>query len=274
VCTHFLPVEALSPVRGMGRLAVPLTCVITDFAAHPFWVYPHVDRYFVASDRVADELAGHGVDRARIEVSGIPIEPRFGMAIGREAARRRVGADPAAPLVLVMGGGSGVGPLAALAEHLAGLPSAPHVIVACGTNVRLRAQVQALAAARSGQVRALGYTNDVDALLEACDLVVSKAGGLTCSEALVKGAPLVIFRPTPGQEDANADFLAERGAAVRAASLDEVAAAVERWLADPAARKRAAEAGLAIARPRAAETIAARVLADAAAAGGPGRAAS
>jgi len=268
VCTHFLPVEALSPVRGRGRLHVPLYCVITDFTAHPFWAFPHVDRYFVGSEKVAAELAAHGVERARIEVTGIPIEPRFAHPIGREAARRRLGVDPAAPVVLVMGGGSGVGPLAALAERLAALPPAPVVVVVCGTNVRLRAQIAALPAARAGRIQALGYATDVDALLEACDVVVSKAGGLTCAEALVKRTPLVIFRPTPGQEVANAEFLEAGGAAARAGSIDEVAAQVERWLADPSARERAREAAGRLAKPQAAETIARRVLEGARAAEG------
>jgi len=248
--------------------------VITDFAAHPFWVFPHVDRYFVASDRVADELAGHGVERERIEVTGIPVEPRFATRIGREAARRRLGLASQGPVVLVMGGGSGVGPLAALAERIAKLTAAPRVVVVCGTNRALRRQVSALPAARAGDVVALGYTAEVDALLEACDVLVSKAGGLTCSEALVKQAPLVVFRPTPGQEVANADYLVERGAAVRAASIDEVATSVERWLGDPAALERARAAATAIAKPDAAEIIAARVLGDARqAAGRAGRAA-
>ena len=260
VCTHFLPVEALSPVRGRGRLRVPLYCVITDFTAHPVWVFPHVDRYFVGSDQVAEELAGHGVERGRIEVTGIPVAPRFARPIGREAARRRLGLEPAGPLVVVMGGGSGVGPLAELAERLATLPQAPGVVVVCGTNARLREQIAKLPASRAGRIQALGYTTEVDALLEACDVVVSKAGGLTCAEALVKRAPLVIFRPTPGQEVANAEFLEAAGAAVGAGSIDEVAARVEHWLADPAARERAREAAGRLAKPLAAETIARRVL--------------
>src|SRR5256714_5350914 len=87
VCTHFLPVEALYPIRGRGRLDVPLHVVITDFTAHPLWAYPHVDRYFVASDQVADELAGHGVPRDRIEETGIPADPRFAEWHGTEPRR-------------------------------------------------------------------------------------------------------------------------------------------------------------------------------------------
>jgi processive 1,2-diacylglycerol beta-glucosyltransferase len=244
--------------------------VITDFAAHPFWVFPHVDRYFVATGAVADELAGHGVPPGRIEVTGIPVDPRFARRIGREAARARFGLDPSRPMVLVMGGGSGVGPLGELAERLAGLAADAQVLVVCGTNARLRDEIDALPAGRTGRIRTLGFTHEVDVLLEACDAGVGKAGGLTCSEALIKRAPLVVFRPTPGQEVRNAQFLAAAGAAVLAESVDEVAATVARWLAEPEARERVREAQARIARPDAAEAIARRVLADVRAAAGPG----
>jgi processive 1,2-diacylglycerol beta-glucosyltransferase len=262
VCTHFLPVEALSPRRGRGSLRVPLFCVITDFAAHPFWAFPHVDRYFVASDEVALELSEQGVPRERIEVTGIPVDPRFATAVGREAARQRLGLDPERPVVLLMGGGSGVGPLAELAERLLGLPARPQVVVVCGSNERLRARLGALARARNApsDLVALGFSRDVDVLLEACDLLVGKAGGLTCSEALIKGAPLVIFKPTPGQEVRNAEYLERRGAAVHADDVSDVEATVRRWLDDPVEIARRREAALRLAKPHAAETIARRVL--------------
>jgi processive 1,2-diacylglycerol beta-glucosyltransferase len=260
VCTHFLPVEALSPARARGRLNAALYCVITDFTAHPFWAFQHVDRYFVASDQVAAELAGHGVPRDRIQVTGIPVHPRFARRIGRAEARARLGVEGEGPLVLVMGGGHGVGPLSELAERLAGLPQAPQVVVVCGTNARLRSRVSALPSAQRGRVRAIGFTTDVDAWFEACDVVVSKAGGLTCSEALVKGTPMVVFRPTPGQEVKNAEFLERAGTARHAESVDEVAATVKRWLADPDLRRRVRQAAARAAAPHAAETIAERVL--------------
>jgi processive 1,2-diacylglycerol beta-glucosyltransferase len=264
VCTHFLPVEVLSPRRGGGQLRVPLFCVITDFTAHPFWAFPHVDRYFVASDQVADELHHHGVPTARIEVTGIPVESRFSVPIGREAARARCGLDPARPAVLVMGGGAGVGPLAELAQRLAALPAAPQVTVVCGTNAALQREVARLPAARDGRVTPLGYTREVDALLESCDVAVSKAGGLTCSEALIKRTPLVFFRPTPGQEVRNAEFLVRGGAAVHAETIGDVESAVSRLLGDPRARQAAREACGRLAHPDAAAVIASRVLSAAA----------
>jgi processive 1,2-diacylglycerol beta-glucosyltransferase len=241
VCTHFLPVEALSHRRGGGHLNVPLFCVITDFVAHPFWAFPHVDRYFVANDEVAAQLAGHGVSYERIEVTGIPVDPRFSRSIGREAARDRLSLSHTRPVVVVMGGGSGVGPLAELAQRVAALPSRPQVVVVCGTNARLHA-------------------HEVDLWLEACDLLVGKAGGLTCAEALVKGVPIVVFRPTPGQEVRNAEYLERHGAGLHADSADEVEATVGSWLAHPDELQRRRQAARALGRPHAAETIAADVL--------------
>jgi processive 1,2-diacylglycerol beta-glucosyltransferase len=262
ICTHFLPVEALSPRRGGGRLRVPLYCVITDFAAHPFWAFPHVDRYFVASPELASELAGLGVPSERIEVTGIPVDPKFARTIGRAAARERLGLDPERPVVLVMGGGSGVGPLAEVAVRLSSLVTRPAVLVMCGMNRRLRAKIEALPEARAGAIRALGFTRDVDVLFEACDLAVGKAGGLTCAEALAKGIPLVIFKPTPGQEVRNARYLEAAGAAFHADSDVQVEEVVGRLLADAGARAQMRESASRIATPHAAETIARRVLAD------------
>jgi processive 1,2-diacylglycerol beta-glucosyltransferase len=260
VCTHFLPVEALSPRRGQGRMRLPLYVVITDFTAHPMWAYPHVDRYFVASDEVAEELHGHGVPRERIEVTGIPVDPRFNASIGRDEARRTFRLATDSPVVLVMGGGAGVGPMGDLARRLVTLPSKPQVVVACGTNRRLCADIEALAELHPGRVRPLGFSNEIGTLFEAADVVVSKAGGLTCAEALIKHVPLVVFRPTPGQEVRNARYLEAGGAAVHADSVENVATTVERWLSDPAARERVRENAARLARPHAAEIIARRVL--------------
>ena len=261
VCTHFLPIEALAPRRGAGRLRAPLYCVITDFTAHPMWAYPHVDRYFVASDQVAEELHAHGVPRERIEVTGIPVDPRFAVIHGRDQARAHFGLDPRRPVVLVMGGGSGVGPMAELAQKLGALAIEPQVVVVCGTNARMLRDVRALESQTGGRVRALGFTHEVDLLLEAADVVVSKAGGLTCSEALIKRTPLVVFRPTPGQEVANANYLESGGAAVHATSVSDVASTVSGWLADPAKRELVRENAGRLAKPNAAADIARRVFA-------------
>ncbi len=266
VCTHFLPLEALAPRRRRGLLACPLYSVITDFTAHPFWAIDGIDGTFVATIAVREELASWGVPWERIVVSGIPIDPRFSHGpLDRAESRAQFQLAPRAPTVLLMGGGNGVGPIAAMAEKLLQLPSAPQLLVVCGKNARLRMRMRAVADLAPGRVRVLGYTDQVPALLSAADVLVTKAGGLTCSESLAMQTPLVIFRPTPGQEERNSLALSVAGAAVRARTFEQVLSSVERILAHPPLAASMREACRLLARPHAAADIARRVLAP----GGP-----
>jgi processive 1,2-diacylglycerol beta-glucosyltransferase len=261
VCTHFLPLEALAPRRRRGQLACPLYSVITDFTAHPFWAIDGIDLSFVATAAVREELASWGVAWERIAVTGIPIDPRFSHGpLDRLETRAQFQLAPARPTVLLMGGGNGVGPIATLAERLLDLPSSPQLLVVCGKNARLRMRMRAIGDLAPGRVRALGYTDQVPALLSAADVIVTKAGGLTCSESLAMQTPMVVFRPTPGQEERNSLALSVAGAAVRARTFEQVLSSVERILAHPPLAASMREACRMLARPHAARDIARRVL--------------
>ena len=262
VCTHFLPLEALAPRRRRGALAAPLSCVITDFTAHPFWAIEGIDRSFVATAAVREELASWGVAWERIAVTGIPIDPRFSQGpLDRTEARTHLQTAPDRPTVLLMGGGNGVGPLASLAEQLVHLPAAPQLLVVCGRNARLRMRMRAVAESAPGRVRTFGFTDQIPALLSAADVIVTKAGGLTCSESLAMGTPMVVFRPTPGQEERNSTALSVAGAAIRARTFEQVADGVSRILAHPALAESMRVACAQLARPRAAAEIVREVLA-------------
>src|SRR5439155_22765157 len=128
-----------------------------------------------------------------------------------------------------------------VADRLAQLAAEHQVVVLCGTNAALLRQIETLDRASAGRVRGMPFTPHVDLLLEAWDLVVSKAGGLTCSEALAKHTPLVVFRPTPGQEVKNTEFLESAGAARHVDTIDDVAAAVGELLDDRDAADRMRE---------------------------------
>jgi processive 1,2-diacylglycerol beta-glucosyltransferase len=260
VCTHFLPMSALSVLARKGELGAPLYCVVTDFGAHPFWVFKGVTRYFVASPEGREDLAEWGVPWESVSVSGIPVDPRFSRRAPQREARLALDLDASRPMALVMGGGNGVGPLYEMAEGILRLPSQPQVAVIAGHNEKMLERLRELEVRHPGRMRAIGYTNEVDRWLDAADVNVTKAGGLTCSESLAKEVPMVIFRPTPGQEDRNSQALTTVGAALRARTLPQVSEAVDRILADDELRESMHRACRFLGKPDAGAAIARRIL--------------
>lgn len=270
VHTHFLPAAILAHQAGKGRLAAPQAVVVTDFDVHRFWLQPGVARYFVARPDNALHLAALGVPRERVAVSGIPIDPLFAQAPDRESLRRKHAVDPGRPLVLVSCGGFGVGPIESLVEALVeSLPAAVQLVIVAGRNEALRERLARRTQGARLPARVLGFTSEMHEWMALADLLVSKPGGLTSSEALACGLPLVVANPIPGQETRNATMLFEEGAAMSGENPYTVGPRVARLLADPRRLARLRDNARRLGRPRAAFDVS-RQLPDLLAAGGRG----
>ncbi len=258
VVSHATPAGLVAHLAARGHLAVPTVAVVTDFVVHRLWVYPELGLYCVAHEALRDYLAGAGVARERSVATGIPVDGRFAAPPGKGGARAALGLRDDAPMVLVMGGGAGVMPMAEIVAALEALARPLQLVAVAGRNEALRRKLAAAAAGlRHCTLQALGFVDNVDVLMAAADLLVSKPGGLTAAEALAGGLPLVIYRPIPGQEEANTAFLTTHGTAVRVESAAELAAFAGRMLAggpDGFAAMRAA--ALRLGRPGAAEAVA------------------
>ena len=260
ICTHFLPIEALALMR---RDVSPIYCVLTDYHAHQFWACPSVARYFVPTDATRSEMVAAGAPAERVYVSGIPIDPAIGAPADRETARRQIGLPADRPVVALLGSGLPIERVRAIALALpAELRQPTTVVVATGRNRALAERLADLEQAAGGALRVLGPQPSLDPLIVASDLVLSKAGGLTVSEVLARGVPLLLPMPMAGQERWNADYVIGAGAGLGRESARELAAAAADLLVDPARRAAMAAAARAAARPAAAQHIAARVLAD------------
>ena len=263
LCTQFLPAEVFAFLRERGRVRVPVACAITDYSIHPIWVYRGIDRYYVAADAVKEELADTGVvPEDRIDVTGVPIDPRFAITMPPSDARKALGLDPdpSRLTILLMGGGFGWGPIEGMLEIVRGLPASVQALVIAGRNERLRKRLLERARGHEDRIKVHGFTDQMDLFMAASDLLVGKSGGLTSSEAMARGLPMVVFRPIPGQEERNCDFLQENGAALRAHDLDELHYRLRHFLSMPehlvGMRARAA----AIGRPRSAFDVARSIL--------------
>jgi len=263
LCTQFLPSEVFGTLRSQGKLRVPVFTAITDFSVHPIWVYGGMDGYFVATEDVREELEETGqVPPERIAVTGVPIDPRFAITIPAADARRALDLDPdpARFTVLIMGGGFGWGPIEGMLEVVLSLPEHVQALVIAGRNEELRRALASRARGFEGRIKVHGFTDRVDLFLAASDLIVGKAGGLTCSESMARGVPMAIFRPIPGQEDRNCDYLQESGAAVRVHDVEELRHRLTRFLAHPDLLSAMRAKAVGIGRPRSAYDVAKLVM--------------
>ena len=273
VSTHFLTTAVLGRMRLRGELRAPVVTVVTDEHPHAVWLHPGVDLTCVASDEAHTSAVEGGLDPDRVVVTGIPVDPRFCMAsAGAEGATGR-SERSARPIVLACGGGQGLGDLADAVASIvaAGVPCT--VVAVAGRNAVLEATLRRIAAAARGmtEVRVLGYTNAMHALMAAADLMIGKPGGLTTTEARAMSLPMLLLRPIPGQEERNARMLVRHGAAVQIGRAADTGQALAAILSDPARLAAMRRACGAIGRPRAAFDVARRVAEAAVAAkSGPG----
>lgn len=261
VATHATPAGLMAHLAARGGLTVPTVGVVTDFVVHRLWVYSEIGTYCVAGETMRDFLAASGVPRERSAATGIPVDARFSAPLDGAAAKAALGLQAETPVVLIMGGGVGLMPMADIVAALEGLETPLQLIAVAGRNEALRQQLAAL----TGELRhctlmPLGFADNVHELMAAADLLVSKPGGLTAAEALTRGLPMVIFRPIPGVEEANTGFLTACGAARRAETADALAATVRALLSSPEASTSMRAAALATGRPDAAEAVAKIIL--------------
>jgi processive 1,2-diacylglycerol beta-glucosyltransferase len=260
LCTHFLPLEVLGGVKSRNGAQQPfVVCVVTDFEAHALWMEPVVDLYCVAADETKARLVARQVDRDKVVVTGIPIGARFSARIDGGAVRRRFGLRDDLPVVLVLGGGFGMGPMAEILESLDSVEREFQTVVVAGRNLTLRRELAAHD--RRHPTHVLGFVSNMHEMMTVADLIISKPGGLTTAEALALGKPLFILNPIPGQETANSDFLLERGAAAKANRIEDVPFRIDRLLGSARLTEMAASART-LGRPDAAPTICAAVRAS------------
>jgi processive 1,2-diacylglycerol beta-glucosyltransferase len=251
--THFLPAEIIASLRQQEKLAVPQVTVTTDFETHRLWVNQPCDRYFTATEEGALYLRSWGVpDATDVIATGIPIHPVFSEAKDRAACLKRQGLAGDRPVVVQLAGGFGVGPIGKLYRALLDVELPLEVVVVAGRNEKAREQLQAVACPPRHRATVLGFTDQIDELMAAADLVVSKPGGLTTSETLARGAVMVIVNPIPGQESRNSDFLLENGAAIKVNNLATLAYKVTNLLRDPERVARLKANARRLGRPRAA----------------------
>lgn len=234
ICTHFLPAEILAHMIRHANLDCPVWVQVTDFDLHAAWVHHGVSGYFTANQEISFLLQKQGVSAHKIHVTGIPVMPAFSLPLDRAECAAELGLNPQRMTVLLSGGGEGMGRLDELAARLLMLKPTLQLIVMAGRNALALSKLQALALRYPGRLVPLGFTTQVERVMASCDFAVIKPGGLTSSECLVMGLPMVLSAPIPGQEERNADYLLEQGVAWKAPDINSLEYRVRELFRSPA----------------------------------------
>ena len=262
VCTHFMPAGIISHLIAKGKLDAHLSVVVTDLDMHAMWLSRIFHRYFVAIDETRAHLEALGLPAERITVSGIPIDPIFAVPVDKRATRLAYRLDPDKTTLLLSAGALGVSPTEIAVARLMQLKHETQTIVICGRNEELQARVAGIVGANNPRFKILGYSDKMHELMKISDLFIGKPGGLTTSEALACGLPMVIISPIPGQEERNSDHLLEDGAAVKCNEMTTVPYKIDTLLDDPARLESMRRAAQKLGRPDAARTIARILIED------------
>ncbi|MFZ2654352.1 MAG: glycosyltransferase [Victivallales bacterium] len=216
ICTHFLPAELLSRRIEKKKFSAPVWVVVTDFDIHSLWIHPHMSGYFAASSEVAWRMKDKGISPENIHVTGIPIMPVFARKHSRFECAMELGVSPEKTTIILMSGGMGVGGIHLIAEKLLKIDCDFQMFALAGKNKALLEDLKKLEKSFPGKIKPTGFTTTIEKNMAASDLAISKPGGLTTSECLAMGLPMIVISPIPGQEERNADYLLENGAAVKA----------------------------------------------------------
>jgi processive 1,2-diacylglycerol beta-glucosyltransferase len=215
ICTYPTVAGLMAELRTAGQLNVPLVTVITDYTVHSQWIHPGVDLYIVGSKEVRDGLIEKGIRAEVIQVTGIPVNPVFDKVLDKEEVRTKLGLASDRLTFLVMGGAYGVLGNAKWMCNLIATADAPiQGIVVCGMDHKFNRSLDPVVEDAVNPIVRFDFVNNVHELMTAADVIITKAGGLTVSEALAKHLPMLIFKPIPGQEENNANYIKSIGAGI------------------------------------------------------------
>ena len=232
-CTQAFPCGLVADYKEEQGVSTPLYGILTDFSPHAYWVHAQVNGYVVPAEESRQWLLDHRVEPERVSAFGIPIDPIFAEPPDIPAIRRRLQLVSGVPVILLMGGGQGLGPIVEVVEQMDRLPREFQLLVIAGTNESLYHKLITRAPALKHPVQVFGHVDFVADLMSVSSFIITKTGGLTTSEALAKGLPILALNPIPGQEAKNAAFLVKEKAARLVKDFGEMAHSVQQLLDHP-----------------------------------------
>jgi processive 1,2-diacylglycerol beta-glucosyltransferase len=246
ICTHFLPAQLISAMILRGALDARTAIVTTDYDFQGLWLASAFHRLYLAREESRVQLGELGIPLDRLVASGIPVRAQSADAASGDGA--------SLPLLVVSAGASGGSYAASVVRQVRRVTSPMRAVVVCGRNEELRREVESLTAG-DARFTVTGFTDHMPELLLGASLFIGKPGGLSASECMAAGLPMVLTSPIPGQEVRNGDYLIEEGAAVRCTSTTTIGWKIDQILSTPGRLDHMRGRAHAVGRPAAADDI-------------------
>ncbi|QKG83414.1 galactosyldiacylglycerol synthase [Kroppenstedtia pulmonis] len=230
VSTHPFASAGIARIKKEGY-PIRLCTVITDFSAHGYWVNGEVDLYLVPYEGVRDQLIEMGVNPRCIAVTGIPTDDRFWKGKKTQDARAHLQLKNM-PTVLILGGGLGMGRTEDLVRMAAKWKEQLQIVVCTGRNQKLLNSLKQKEEFHHPHIHLKGYTEVMADWMDAADIILTKPGGMTCSEAIAKGKPLLLYGSIPGHEEKNSQFMVRNGLAKQVSTEEDLDCWLHQLLTD------------------------------------------
>jgi len=256
ICTQAFPCGMVADFKKTYASDIPLVAVLTDYIPHSYWVYDTIDYYVTPSEEVSLRLMKKGVPSDKIKSFGIPFDPKFNESITKNEVIKKLSLDPNLFTVLIMGGGQGLGPIKTIVRSLEKVKHNFQELIVTGTNKKLYRSLKRRMKKYKKKILLFGYANNINELMIAANIIITKPGGVTVSEAIAKKIPMIIIKPIPGQEENNTVYLTDKKAAIKIDKPIDINLIIEDLLQDRQKLNRLSEAAGRIAKPNASLDIA------------------
>lgn len=246
VCTHIFSAQIMTHLKHKGILKSKTVGIITDYTVHPFWEDTDLDYYITANEQLNLQVLRKGIPIERVKPLGIPIHMKFAKKTDKLEARRMLELEDMTTICM-MGGSMGYVDVIPLIQKVDSMDFELQIISICGNNKKLKQRIDNLKTHKT--IYNYGFVDNVDVMMDASDLIVTKPGGLTTSESLAKGLPMVLINPIPGQEDRNVEFLLNNGLAVKVSDTFPIDEAIYQVIGNAWRKQNLLDAIKHIARP-------------------------
>ena len=260
ICTHVLAAQVVNELKRRGKFTdIPTIGIVTDYTIHPLWEeVTNVEYVEIASEFISQRANIKGITNDRLLPFGIPIQKKFSVKRDRDEVRKELGLPVDGRVILVMAGSMGYGNMPAIISGILRFDESCTILAICGNNKKLYNNL--IKKEFPNNVKLYNFIDNVDVLMDSADCIVTKPGGLTTTESMAKGLPMIFVNPLPGQEDRNQEFFLNSGLALAVTKTFTIDEALFLLFNQPGRLELIREEMKKISKPNAADTLAEFVL--------------